>query len=68
MRTCAVCNVESDGETCPACGEASWAPDAPKVARRARRAPAAPPEPASSADATANNDPAPAGDKEPAAS
>lgn len=28
MKTCALCGTETDGETCPACGNASWL-DAP---------------------------------------
>lgn len=35
MKKCAVCGHESDAETCPRCGEASWLAVAPKRAAKA---------------------------------
>lgn len=30
MKTCAICGHESDADTCPMCGEASWLPGSAK--------------------------------------
>ena len=56
MKTCAVCKHESDGATCPKCGEASWIQSAPPVTPFRRRVPRKPlfvaPEPDSRDEGT----------------
>lgn len=51
MRKCAVCGHESDAETCPRCGEASWLAVEPKHAVN--------PEPKAEADEAPSSEPKP---------